>query len=262
MNYKIKSTAKGLTQNTARVIIAASLMLLFYCQMWGSAGQPLFSEGSQLYVMAHSGLTLRTEPNAQSQQLGVIGYGMSVLVLNQPDSIVRYQKLDFVEGHWVYVEHDGVTGYMFDGYLSDLPLPTYDFEKCQLDMDLIYPLESWSEVNLGEEHSDTLTAGTLTKITSHFEAGDKLIRTRKNDEYKIDLYLRDIRVMDAYHLLLSMLDGKSAISTFQEMTTFIEDRDGDLYKIMVDADNPIWIRKLKNGEVKITIKTLNAFCGL
>lgn len=45
--------------------IAGLLMLLFYTQMWGT-GQPLFSEGAQLYVMANFGLTLRAEPNSQS----------------------------------------------------------------------------------------------------------------------------------------------------------------------------------------------------
>jgi len=249
------------TSQIAKKAIALFLMLIFYVQMWGTS-QPLFAEGAQLYVMANSGLTLRAEPNSKSESLGVIGFGFNVIVLTQPDSIDTYDKIEWVEGHWVYVEHDGVTGYMFDGYLSDLPLPSYDFEKCQLDMDLIYPLESWTEVNLGLEHTDTLNAGTLSKLTSHFDMGDKMIQTHKNDEYKVELYLKDIRIMDAYHLLLSMLDGKESISAFKDMSTFIEDRNDELYKITVDIDNPIWIRKLKNGDVKITVKTLNYVCGL
>ncbi|MFT6333672.1 MAG: hypothetical protein ACI86M_001008 [Saprospiraceae bacterium] len=261
MTYQVKMQGQKTVAKIIKKAIAGFLMLIFYTQVWGT-GLPLFSEGAQLFVMANSGLTLRAQPNSQSESLGVVGFGFSVLVLTQPDSIDIYEKIEWVEGNWVYVEHEGVTGYMFDGYLSDLPLPTYDFEKCQLDMDLIYPLESWTEVNLGLEHTDTLNAGTLRKLTSFFEAGDKMIQTHKNDEYKVELYLKDIRVMDAYHLLLSMLDGKEAISTFKDMSTFIEDNNDELYKIMVDIDNPIWIRKLKNGDVKITVKTLNYLCGL
>lgn len=261
MTYPVKIQRQSKVAKTIKKTVAGLLMLLFYTQMWGT-GQPLFSEGAQLYVMANSGLTLRAQPNSQSESLGVLEFGFSVLVLNQPDSVETYEKIEWVEGNWVLVEHEGVTGYMFDGYLSDLPLPSYEFEKCQLDMDLIYPLESWTEVNLGLEHTDTLIAGTLRKLTSNFEAGDKLIQTHKNDEYKIELYLKDIRVMDAYHLLLSMLDGKKSIESFKDMSTFIEDRNDELYKISIDIDNPVWIRKLKNGDVKITVKTLNYLCGL
>lgn len=261
MTYNVKMQGQKTITTFSKKAIAGVLMLLFYAQMWG-AGQPLFTEGAQLYVMANSGLTLRAEPNLKSESLGVIDFGSSVLVLTQPDSISTYEKIEWVEGNWIYVEHEGVTGYMFDGYLSDLPLPIYDFEKCQLDMDLIYPLESWSEVNLGLDHVDTLNAGTLTKKTSYFEAGDKMIQTRKNDEYKVEIYLKDIRVMDAYHLLLSMLDGKQSIESFKEMSTFIEDKENELYKILIDIDNPVWVRKLKNGDVKITVKTFNYVCGL
>jgi len=252
MTYNVKMQTTQNFPTYAKKAIAGLLMLIFYVQMWGT-GQPLFTEGTQLYVMANSGLTLRSEPNLKSESLGVVGFGSSVLVLTQPDSVSTYDKIEWVEGNWIYVEHEGVIGYMFDGYLSDLPLPSYDFEKCQLDMDLIYPLESWTEVNLGLDHTDTLTAGTLKKLTSYFEAGDKMIQTRKNDEYKVELYLKDIRVMDAYHLLLTMLDGKKSISSFKDMSTFIED---------IDLDNPVWIRKLKNGDVKVTIKTFNYVCGL
>lgn len=261
MTYPAKFQRQNQFMKLTKKAIAGLLMLLFYTQMWGS-GQPVFAEGAQLYVMANSGLTLRAEPNSQSESLGVIDFGFSVLVLTQPDSTDTYDKIEWVEGHWVYIEHEGVTGYMFDGYLSDLPLPSYDFEKCQLDMDLIYPLESWTEVNLGLEHTDTLNAGTLKKLTSYFEAGDKMIQTYKNDEYKVELYLKDIRLMDAYHLLVSMLDGKKSIESFKDMSTFIEDREDELYKITVDLDNPVWIRKLKNGDVKITIKTLNYLCSM
>lgn len=250
---------KTCTPNIKKMI-AALLMILFYVQMWG-ADQPTFTEGTELFVVAHSGLTLRAEPDTKSASLGIIDFGSSVIVLPQEET-AQYQKINWVEGHWIYVDHEGVTGYMFDGFLSDLPLPIYDFEKCQVDTDLLYPLESWSEINLGLDKSDTITAGTLRRVTELFESGDKMIKTHKNDEYKIELYLSDVRLMDAYHLLQSMLDGKSSIELFKEESTFIENRDGDLYKIMVDLDNPVWIRKLNTGQIKVTIKTLNDICGL
>ena len=261
MMYEMNVNRNNVMNTIVRKCIAGALMLLFYVQLWGT-GQPVFTEGAELFVMANSGLTLRAEPNLKAESLGVVDFGASVTVLNQPDSVESQQKIEWVEGNWVFVEYDGVHGYMFDGYLSDLPLPLYDFEKCQLDMDLIYPLESWSEINLGLDKSDTLNAGALQKVTDIFEGGDKLIKTKKNDEYKVELFLSDVRLMDAYHLLLTMLDGKKAIEIFKDSSTFIEDRDGELYKVLVDIDNPVRIRKLKNGDVKITINTLNYICGI
>jgi len=241
--------------------LAIVLMVLFYFQMWASNG-PRFIEGSQLFVMANSGLTLRMEPNLNSESLGVVDFGESVEVLNQPDSINNFEKLNWVEGKWIFVEHDGVTGYMFDGYLSDLPMPIYEFEKCQLDLDLIYPLESWTDVNLGESTSDTVEAGTLKKVTDRYVGGEQLVRSHKNDDYKLELYLNDIRLMDAYHLLQSMIDSRNRLETFKDQSTFIEDKDGELYKVKINLDNPIEIRKLASGDIKVVIRSDNYSCGL
>ncbi len=242
-------------------IFAIALMVVFYIQMWGTPYLK-FIEGTQLYVMANSGLTLRMEPNKNSESLGVVNYGSSVQVLNQPEGIQNIEKLNWVEGKWIFVEYDGVTGYMFDGYLSDLPIPIYEFEKCQLDLDLIYPLESWAEVNLGGSNNDTIEAGALKKVTDRYIGGEKLVRSHKKDEYKLELYLNDIRLMDAYHLLQSMIDSQTRLETFKDESTFIEDREGDLYKVKVDLDNPVEIRKLKSGDIKIIIRSDNYMCGL
>jgi len=242
-------------------IFAIALMVIFYIQMWAANG-PGFIEGTQLYVMANSGLTLRIGPSMNSESLGVVEFGSSVSVLNQPDSIQNTQKLNWVEGKWIYVEYDGVIGYMFDGYLSDLPMPIYEFEKCQMDLDLVYPLESWAEVNLGECKSQAVEAGTLKKVTDRFVGGEKMVRSHKNDDFKLELYLNDIRLMDAYHLLQSMIDSRARLQTFKDESTFIEDRDGELYKVKIDLDNPIEIRKLKSGDIKIVIRSDNYICSL
>lgn len=259
-------TALGIKRKTGEFkfikrVVAIVLMVLFYIQMWATNVQG-FIEGTQLYVVANSGLTLRTAPSLSAESLGVIEFGSSVEVLNQPDSIQHYDKMNWVEGKWLYVECDGVTGYMFDGYLSDLPMPIYEFEKCQLDLDLIYPLESWAEINLGNSESDIVEAGVLKKVTDRFIGGEKLVRTQKDNDYKIELYLNDIRLMDAYHLLQSMIDTRARLETFKDESTFIEDREGNLHKVKVNLDNPIEIRKQNSGDIKIIIRSENYMCSL
>ena len=257
----LKMKREGKKSNVIKKAIALTLMVIFYVQMWASNG-PGFIEGTQLYVVANSGLTLRVAPNADSESLGIVEYGSSVEVLNQPDSIQFLERLNWVEGRWLFVEYDGITGYMFDGYLSDLPMPIYEFEKCQLDLDLIYPLESWTEVNLGEFESNVVEAGALKRVTDKFIGGEKMVRSHKDDEYKLELYLNDIRLMDAYHLLQSMIDSKDRLETFKDESTFIEDGEGDLSKVKINLDNPVEIRKLKSGNVKIIIRSDNYTCNL
>ena len=67
--------------NRIKKSIAVVLMVLFYIQIWGS-NPPSFAEGTQLYVVANSGLTLRVAPDKYSESLGVVEYGSSVEVLN------------------------------------------------------------------------------------------------------------------------------------------------------------------------------------
>jgi hypothetical protein len=252
---------RNLKSKDLKKVLATALMVLFYIQIW-SSNNPRFIEGSQLYVVANSGLTLRVAPNMNSESLGVVEFGSKVEVLNQPDSVQYLEKLNWVEGKWIFVEYDGVTGYMFDGYLSDLPLPIYEFERCQLDLDLIYPLESWVEVNLGEGESDIVEAGALKKVTDRYMGGEKLVRSQKNDEYKLELYLNDIRIMDAYHLLQSMIDARLRLQIFNDESTFIENKDGELHLVKVALDHPVELRKLKSGDIKITIRSTNYSCSL
>lgn len=242
-------------------VFAIALMVVFYIQIWASSDQN-FVEGSQLYVMANSGLTLREAPNKDAEILEVVDFGSIVHVLNQPDSVHFVEMINWVEGRWLFVEYDGVTGYMFDGYLSDLPLPIYDFEKCQLDLDLIYPLESWAEVNLGGSEIKLIEAGALKKITYDYIGGEKMVQSQKNESYKLELFLTEVRLMDAYHLLQSMIDTKSRLETFKRESIFVKNREDELYKVKVNLDHPIEIRKLKTGGVKITIRSEEYVCSL
>ncbi|MEE9440202.1 MAG: SH3 domain-containing protein [Saprospiraceae bacterium] len=239
--------------------IALLLMFTFYFQMWGN-NEPQFLEGTQVYVVAQSGLTLRAKPNIRARSLGVIDFGSQLIVLDQVDSL-KTLKINWVDGQWIKVDYEGLVGYMFDGYLSDLPLPEYDFERCQMDLDLIYPLESWAEHNLGLDTTTYFETRKTARTTAYFETGDKLIKAQSDDIYKIDLYLTDTRIMDVYHLLQSMVEGKKLSKTFTDSSTFIENKEGQLSTIKITLDNPVKIRLTKNGDIKVTIHSQDYICA-
>jgi len=249
------------SQNTTKLkaIIATMLMLIFYIQSWAIDPQNI---GSELYVTAQSGLHMRTTPDAYANSLKVIPLGDKVTVLSQADSIAS-QKINWVTGNWVLVEHEGDKGYIFDGYLSTLATPMYEWEMCQLDMDMIYPLEQWSEINHMTVSTDTVSSTHITKVTDTYMNGNKLVKINAGDIYKIELHLKDVRIMDAYHLLQNMLEDKTRVNLFKNESIFIEENfNSDLKRVKIKLDNPIDIRKLSNGDVKISIYSQEYPCTL
>ncbi len=239
--------------------LATLLMMFFIAETW--AVEP-HTPGSQLYVIAQSGLHLRTSPDVHANSVKVIDHGEQVLVLDQPDSLGS-QRVDWVTGSWILVEHEGDEGYIFDGFLSMLNVPTYEWEKCQLDLDMIYPLEQWAEVNHFLARTDTSEGTFITKVTDRYTNGDKLVKINSGDIYKVEMYLKDIRIMDAYHLLQNMLDDKPRVRTFHNESIFIEANDSaELQRIKVKLDNPVDIRKLTDGTIKISIYSQEYPCQL
>ncbi len=247
-------------QNFKQISISILLYLLFIIRL-SAETPPFFTEGASVYVVAQSGLTLRELPDIKSRALEIINFGDVVTVLEQPDSITVTGKINWVEGRWIKVDYDGVQGYVFDGYLSDLPLPEYDFEICHMDLDLIYPLESWADRHLVID--TTLIYESKEKerrVTQYLTSDKKVLTFYENNTFTADLYISDIRIMDAYHLLYNMIDNKRLQKEFKDQSIFITDADGLLTTIKINIDQPVKIRKLKSGRIKISITGQNYQC--
>jgi Bacterial SH3 domain len=87
-----------------------------------------FKDGETLNVWATSGLNMRDKPDAKSAKIAVIPYGAKVIV--QPNMGVKIpfeieEFKDFtVKGYWLLVKYGNTEGFVFDGFLSLLPMPT------------------------------------------------------------------------------------------------------------------------------------------
>lgn len=241
-------------------IIIAIIIIGSTCVM--ASNTPTFEEGQNLHVMAHSGLSLRAEPGSHSEVITIIPYGDLVQVL-QPDTALINENINWVAGKWIPIHYDGHVGYVFDGYLSALSLPIHEFEKSQSDMDLIYPLESWVGVNLHSIGSpDTITTDYYDQVTHSFESGDHLIQMNAGNLYKVKLNLKDVRIMDAYHLLKSMLNDKYEIDHFEKSSLFLAGESNDLSRIKIQLENPVDIRYERDGSILITITSQEYECQL
>lgn len=104
----------------------AMFLLIYWC---------IFAQtkSDTLYVAAHSGLNLRTEPGAKATKITAIPKESMVVVLSNIDSSQAYAVTEFpgfqIKGFWVEVDYKGQTGYVFSGYLIKYPPAKRHYEN-------------------------------------------------------------------------------------------------------------------------------------
>ncbi len=216
----------------------------------------------QLQVVAQSGLKMRAHPGIQSQVLTIIPYHSRVFVIQNELHIPKKGNVGFVEGEWQYVQYDQYEGYVFDGYLSPLPLPRHEFERTQFDLDLIYPLEAWMEYHQRViVNSDTIISPLYTKILLKYSNGSWMEKMNTDQYYNLKVFLPDVRLMDVYHLIGDMLSTKSEWQKFSDKTLFVANSEGVVDKININLQEPVIIRSFPDG-VFVEIKSYDMHCSL
>lgn len=87
-----------------------------------------YKAGDLLYVYAGNGLVLRQTAAPTGQKIATLPFGSVVTVLAErlrqvPMSVTEFQGFA-IKGYWVKVRtRNGKEGFVFDGYLSQYPLP-------------------------------------------------------------------------------------------------------------------------------------------
>ena len=89
-----------------------------------------FEKGDTLWVWANSGLKIREKPNIKSKSLGSIPFKSFVIAKESRNTDYNYSIKVIKEyaeypsfslnGFWSEVEFNGISGFVFDGYLSSL----------------------------------------------------------------------------------------------------------------------------------------------
>ncbi|MBV1925292.1 MAG: SH3 domain-containing protein [Dokdonia sp.] len=77
-----------------------------------------------LYVNAVSGLSLRESTNLKSKKILTLPYGAQVKYLSTPAH--TSMTIESIPGNMVEVAYQGATGFVFNGFLSDLSPPLQD----------------------------------------------------------------------------------------------------------------------------------------
>lgn len=240
-------------------IIIFVLSLVFSAQIFANP----FQEGDTPFVVAYSGLNLRASPTGYGEVLDVIDFGEQVRIVEGELLESSSTKIGWVEGNWVKVEYDGYIGFVFDGFLNPMPLPIHSFEMCIEDMALIYPLESYMDYRFFSSTTpDTIVDNDYASVTKFYFEGYELRKENKEGFFKLTATIPGVRIMDVYHLLSSMLPGKPSRLTYLNESVFIADNDGHISQIKINLDDPVNIKRMKNGDIRVSIYTNDEGCSL
>jgi hypothetical protein len=89
-----------------------------------------------------------------------------------------------------------------------------------------------------------------------------MVQSNQHDYYKVEVYLHDTRLMDAYHLLLGMLDDEGSAEIYRTESTFIADKNQEVTRIKIDLDSHIDIRLIGPDVVRIQLISVEQYCDL
>lgn len=215
---------------------------------------------SRLNVLAISGLSLRAIPSQSGQVLKVIDFGESVTMVEKTD---KKENIEWLSGNWIKVRYQGLEGYVFDGFTSQLPVPMLDFELTQEDLDLTYPLLAWAEYHFDPTGDpDTIQNDHLYSMTQYLEEGIVLKREDSDYHFKSTIIIPDTKISEAYNIMKSMLLTKYERASFDNNTLYVANKYGIIDKIKVDIPSPVEIKQLIDGSVKISVITFHEGCSL
>lgn len=86
-----------------------------------------YKKGDVLHVFAKSGLNMRASTGTSGKKLLKIPFGSDVTIVTDNTPTVSFSVTELkgykISGVWVKVDYKGQKGYVFDGYLSSMPLP-------------------------------------------------------------------------------------------------------------------------------------------
>lgn len=210
--------------------------------------------GETLTVVAHSGLSLREHPGVHHETLLVIPYGHEVERVIEEGEVP--DQMGYISGNWVKVDYHGLEGFVFDAYLSQLPLVSHHDELDNEGLSVPEKIYAWAVHHLDPVYFDDSTEYCANLNPSHvFEhfTNEQSIRVLTTDQIiKSILILHDVRIMEVYHLALDMFNDRSERNEYVENTIIIQDVNGEISEIRMTGDTEIIIRRTMEGEIRLS----------
>ncbi len=199
-----------------RAFTVIALLILFSQR----ALAQFYSEGDTMTVVTLDRLNIRSSPKSQADKIGQFNNGDKVIIL-EPQSQITDTNFEF-DGHWVLVRslNDSVKGYVFDAFISNLPIINEMIvfnQKIENNRNLkeleflseilkIYSLRTFKQQSCETTYyngSDGEGAHTIRII--NLEKNNKLILHGYWEGNSTELELANVRPSEIYYLILNLL---------------------------------------------------------
>ncbi len=212
--------------------------------------------GESLIVHAIDGLKLRLEPSFQSRVITVLDYGEVLTQLGEVPGSELF-SVGYTTGKWIHVDMNGLDGYVFDGFVSSLPIP----EVLPHTEYLIAVLEQYANLNFNLLSTDTIARSSEmderfhVKYRFNFEDNIRMQHDSYWEYESVKLEFPNIRIMDAYLLVKALLIVSDLKSLYGEGLIFKVNEGGEIYEISDRYREDIIIKQHAGNSVSIEFKT-------
>lgn len=210
-----------------------------------------FAQSETYYVSAYQGLNLRTSPG-NGNIIKTLSLGDRVEIMDDADSLCYTQTLNHVPGEWVMIDHRGIVGYVFDGYLSSIPMPN---GRNIIDsyIPISHAFVNYLKNNFELEATNyNIKGSTNGEVEEYVKDEITLKKVNTNRESFVYGQVPDVKIFEIYHVLYAMLDGMRQRDNFLKNSTYVKGKSGEVEKISVNTDDEtIVIKKGSNDFIML-----------
>ena len=179
-----------------------------------------YSIGDTLYVVAINGLTIRSKANLKGEKIGVLKTYDKVCIIDTSNFEIQHDTIFGFRGNWVKIHTtEGLTGYVFDAFLSTLPparsllengktVPPSSFEYSQCLPVLLrqYAIDNFTQTGCMFEWSNRVDGTSAHEMRiQNFREGHVLIEHQYWEGTSTELSLKNVRISEVYYLIHQFL---------------------------------------------------------
>ena len=224
-----------------------------------------YKTGDILYVVANSGLRLRTSPGQNTGTIRVLGSGEAVVVSNTFGFDSAYQdQAGWFDGHWISVNMENVSGYVFDAFLSSLELPSHEDEFCIESLNFTTPVHTYinNHYPLRYDEQGPETREDVDQCITFHEGGIMMTSTIGEGWQKTDLVFQGYRLSEVVNLFRGMIVDKDLSQVFQDSMKFYKNNEGHMHRVQMGSEvRPVLIEKKRDGNIHVSFIELNIANG-
>jgi len=240
------------------------MLFLLGVSMFTPARAGVGEPGGVLYVHAQSGLNFRANPDINSPTLSVLEYGEGVQYCGPMSENINH-KDDWYIDSWLHVEIEGVEGYVYGAYMSDLPIPVIfsDELSCTDASQLLrlYVEQEYGAPDSIDWFSKRISDGTTLDKKIHYYDNGMIIMYREYEGgYNVELQIPDANVMECYNLIKGLYNECDQLSYRIDDALFIKKESNKIYEVKADG---IVIREMpgKGTRIKIMESPITQCCA-